>query len=78
MNHLLLKRRQGAALRYLLLEMAARRTATMMPADYQTIYGEMVAYSIGEAALRSGSAVLVGGLLVGVLPLASELEEASI
>ena len=76
MARLLLKRRPGIALRYLLLEMAARHAATMVPADYQTICGEMVAYSIGEAALRSGSAVLVGGLLVGVLPLPSELEEA--
>ncbi|WP_143436368.1 hypothetical protein [Hymenobacter crusticola] len=76
MSRLLLKRRQGIALRYLLLEMAARYKATMKPADYQTICGEMVAYSIGEAALKNGSAVLVGGLLVGVLPLPSEIDRA--
>jgi hypothetical protein len=76
MSRLLLKRRQGIALRYLLLEMASRHKATMTPADYQTICGEMVAYSIGEAALKNGSAVLIGGLLVGVLPFTSEVEEA--
>ncbi|GGE96407.1 hypothetical protein [Hymenobacter cavernae] len=75
MDRLLLKRHPGFALSYLLLEMAALHTATMMPADYQTIDGEMVSYSIGEAALRNGSAVLVGGLLVGVLPLVAEVEK---
>ena len=69
----LLKGRQALTLRCLLLEMAARHTAARLPADFQTICGEMIPYSIGEAALRSGAAVLVGGLLVGVLPLEPEI-----
>ncbi|HEX8350542.1 MAG TPA: hypothetical protein VF598_11310 [Hymenobacter sp.] len=73
MARLSLKRHQGFALRYLLLKMAARRTGATVFADYQTICGEMVSYSIGEAALRSGAAVLVGGLLVGVLPLETKI-----
>ncbi|WBO83362.1 hypothetical protein [Hymenobacter yonginensis] len=69
MASLLLKRRQGHALRYLLLEMAARQRAATTLAGFQTIDGEMVSYVTGEQAIRSGTAVLIGGLLVGtVLP----------
>ena len=32
--------------------------------DFETIDGQLVCYEEGEAALRNGAAVLVGGLLV--------------
>ena len=65
MASLLLKRRQGYALRYLLLEMATCQHAAAALAGFQTIDGEMVSYAAGERAIRTGAAVLVGGLLVG-------------
>ncbi|WBA40434.1 hypothetical protein [Hymenobacter canadensis] len=69
MASLLLKRRQGHALRYLLLEMATCQRAAAPFTGFQTIDGEMVSYVRGEQAIRSGTAVLIGGLLVGtVLP----------
>lgn len=69
MASLLLKRRQGHALRCLLLEMAIRQRAASPLTGFQTIDGEIVSYAKGEQAIRSGTAVLIGGLLVGtVLP----------
>lgn len=65
MASLLLKRRQGYALRSLLLEMATCQRAATTLAGFQTIDGEMVSYVTGEQALRAGTAVLIGGLLVG-------------
>lgn len=34
------------------------------PADFATLGGELVSYAVGQAALRSGQALLVGNLLV--------------
>lgn len=65
-------RRQGQAFRYLLLEVAARETVASTSAGFQTIDGELVSYGAGEQALRSGAAVLVGGLLVGTVLLHSD------
>lgn len=65
MASLLLKRRQGYALRYLLLEMATCQRAVKTLAGFQTIDGEVIPYDVGQQALRTGTAVLVGGLLVG-------------
>jgi len=71
MASLLLKRRQGHALRYLLLEMAAHHQAAPTMSGFQTIDGELVPFAVGELALRSGAAVLIGGLLVGTVLLES-------
>lgn len=65
-------RRQGQAFRYLLLEVAARETAASTLSGYLTIDGELVSYGAGEQALRTGAAVLVGGLLVGTVLLHSD------
>ena len=54
-------------MRYLLLEMAAHQHAATKLVDFQTIDGEMVSYVRGEQAIRSGTAVLIGGLLVGTV-----------
>ena len=67
MASLLLKRRQGHALRYLLLEMATRQHVASPMSGFQTIDGEIVPFVAGELALRSGNAVLIGGLLVGTV-----------
>jgi hypothetical protein len=67
MASLLLKRRQGHALRYLLLEMAAHQRVTAAMSGFQTIDGELVPFVTGELALRSGTAMLIGGLLVGTV-----------
>lgn len=71
MASLLLKRRQGHALRYLLLEMAARQRVAATGSGFQTIDGEIVPFSAGEHALRSGAAVLIGDLFVGTVLLES-------
>jgi len=67
MAPLLLKRRQEHALRYLLMEMAAYQNAAPTMSGFQTIDGELVPFTAGELALRSGTAVLIGGLLVGTV-----------
>jgi predicted RecA/RadA family phage recombinase len=49
--------------------MATHQQAAAKLAYFQTIDGEMVPYITGAQAIRSGAAVLIGGLLVGtVLP----------
>ena len=52
---------------YLLLEMAARPRVASAISGFQTIDGELVPFVPGELAIRSGAAVLVGGLLVGTV-----------
>lgn len=74
MASLLYKRRQGIALRALLLEMAARHQVGTAAAGFQALGGEMIPYLAGELAIRAGSAVLVGGLLVGTVLLDSDEE----
>lgn len=71
MASLLLKRRQGHALRYLLLEMATKQNVATTRSGFQTIDGEIVPFIAGELALRSGAAVMIGGLLVGTVLLES-------
>ncbi|GAB2455594.1 hypothetical protein GCM10011375_03450 [Hymenobacter qilianensis] len=70
MPSLLLKRRQGYALRYLLIEMA-RQSAPQM-SDFETIDGDLVPYAVAQSALRSGRAVIVGNLLVGMVASATD------
>ncbi|SHI65451.1 hypothetical protein SAMN02745146_1299 [Hymenobacter daecheongensis DSM 21074] len=67
MNPLSVKRRQGYALQYLVLEMAAYQAVAASTLGFQMIDGEWVSHAAGQAALHSGSAVLIGGLLVGVV-----------
>lgn len=38
------------------------------PAAYKTVDGHLVPYAEGQAALRSGQALLVGELLIGSYP----------
>ncbi len=71
MASLLLKRRQGYALRYLLLETAARQRVAPTMFGFQTIDGEIVPFVTGELALRAGEAMLIGGLFVGTVLLES-------
>lgn len=59
------QRWQGKSFPYLIQEIAARNNASATLAGFQTIDGELVSYVAGEYALRTGTAVLVGGLLVG-------------
>ncbi|MCB2407224.1 hypothetical protein [Hymenobacter lucidus] len=68
MSYLLVKRRQGYALHYLLLEMAARRATRQSAGCFQTLDGELISYPAGQVALRTGAAMLIGGLLVGIIP----------
>ncbi|SMB96737.1 hypothetical protein SAMN00120144_2978 [Hymenobacter roseosalivarius DSM 11622] len=70
MSSLLFKRRQGYALRYLLIEMA-RQSAPQM-SDFETIDGDLIPYAVAQAALRSGRAVMVGNLLVGMVASATD------
>lgn len=73
MASLLLKRRQGYALRDLLLEMDTYQKAAKTLASFQTIDGEVIPYGAGQQALQAGTAVLVGGLLVGTVFLETEI-----
>ena len=66
MASLYLQRRRTQAFRALMLEAALRQTV-VAAVGYATIDGEMVSYMAGEAAIRNGTAVLVGGLLVGTV-----------
>jgi len=68
MHSFLTKRRQGYALQCFLLEIAARHAVAISSQGFQMIDGEWVSYAAGQAALHNGTAVLVGGLLVGVVP----------
>lgn len=70
MSSLLFKRRQGSALRYLLIEMA--RQSTQGGPDFETIDGDLIPYAVAQAALRSGRAVIVGNLLVGMVATATD------
>jgi hypothetical protein len=70
MSSLLFKRRQGYALRYLLIEMARQSSQKM--SDFETIDGDLVPYTVAQAALRSGRAVVVGNLLVGMVASAAD------
>jgi|GEM_PF-3343528 len=74
MASLLLKRRQGHALRHLLFEMATCKRLTALLPSFHTIDGEVVPYGAAEQALRSGAAVLVGGILVGNVSLSIEID----
>ncbi len=71
MASLLLKRQQEHALRYLLSNKATQQSVTATISGFQTIDGEIVPFTVGELALRSGAAVLIGGLLVGTVLLES-------
>jgi hypothetical protein len=68
MRTFLIKRRQGYTLQCFLLELAARHTVAVVSQGFHMIDGEWVSYAAGQAALHSGTAVLVGGLLVGIVP----------
>jgi hypothetical protein len=67
MNSLLIKRPQGFTLQCFLLELAARHAILIRSMGFHMIDGEWVSYEAGQAALHQGTAVLVGGLLVGVI-----------
>lgn len=73
MASLLLKRKQGYALRYLLLEMDTYQRTAKTLVSFQTIDGEVIPYGVGQHALQTGTAVLVGGLLVGTFFLDNEI-----
>lgn len=47
--------------------MAAYQAVAASTLGFQMIDGEWVSHAAGQAALHSGSAVLIGGLLVGVV-----------
>ena len=64
----LVKRRQGNALRFLMLEMTIYQTMQAGRHSFQTSAGELVSYTTGQTALRSGAAMLIGGVLVGIFP----------
>jgi len=64
MRTYLAKRRQEIALR---LQLEFARQAAGKAPGYLTIDGESVPYDLGLAALNSGSAFLIGGLLVGLV-----------
>lgn len=49
-----------------MLEIAFHRTV-VAAVGYATIDGEMVSHMAGEAAIRNGTAVLIGELLVGTV-----------
>ena len=67
MRYLVVHRRQEYALHYLLLEMAACQAALQSSRHFQTLDGELVTHAAGQRALRSGTALLIGGLLVGIV-----------
>jgi hypothetical protein len=67
MASLLLRRRRNFVLQALILRIAKQQTV-VAAAGFATIDGEMIPYSAGAAAIRNGTAVLVGGLLVGAVP----------
>lgn len=70
MTTYLARRRQTVALR---LQFAlVCHTAAKNP-GYLTIDGESVTQALGEAALNSGQAFLIGGLLVGLVTPANDL-----
>lgn len=71
MASLLLKRRQGHALRYLLLEKSTPKRVAPTMFGFQTIDGEIIPFATGELALRAGEAMLIGGLFVGTVLLES-------
>ncbi|TGE22054.1 hypothetical protein E5K00_17535 [Hymenobacter aquaticus] len=64
----LIKRRQESAFCYLVLEMAVYQTMRYGRHSFQTSDGELVSYTAGQAALRNGAAMLIGGVLVGIFP----------
>lgn len=66
MASLFLQRRRTQAFRVLMLEVAFHQTVAVAE-SYTTIDGEVVSYAAGEAAIRNGTAVLIGGLLVGAV-----------
>jgi hypothetical protein len=66
MASLLLRRRRTLALQALILRIAKQQTVVAAP-GFATIDGEMIPYNAGAAAIRNGTAVLVGGLLVGAV-----------
>ena len=68
MNSFSITRRPGFLLQCFLLEVATRHAVALGTMGFQMIDGEWVSYAAGQAALQSGTAVLVGGLLVGVVP----------
>jgi hypothetical protein len=49
-----------------MLEIALRQSVAAA-IGYVTIDGELVSHMAGEAAIRNGTAVLIGGLLVGTV-----------
>lgn len=69
-----LQRRQDYALQFLLLEIATRQALMVSSRGFQLIDGDWVSYTAGQAALHSGTALLVGDFLVGVAPSEGRVE----